>query len=560
MEKTVFYSNVSHLATESGTEATMEGRFYNRTVIPSFFACHVMMTKIVHHEDGMKRVLRFVKAQNILTQHVWRENLINVAYSHPHLRIVQPYMSWPSFENSNDFAVNSYRYHLDDVLKLNRSDAVQKDVEVARAGNVITSTTTTTISEEKAKAFSVSLKTENVIDKLEKKGTEKYLAKHLSFEKTFERVKKMSKIHAFNKTDFVQIVISEITKYQKKVIVYEIDLRETYNDLKKIYSNVKHIEKSKIAREEREEKKPTREETDVGVEKNACKIGNVTMFYDESTGIWSCKSEHVTAREDYFGVPQPVIKKVLRTAVELLGDFAFPTCCVHANEDEKKDVRDFLDDAETNTRISMIENYLKYVDRKLKHIRNETTLNTETTQFLYDFAMRKHSKKTVSREEWISGLKQVLEDEGLQSYAVLKSLYPDKMKPKAVRDILEKMSLKSLYKLYYLFRVQRFASSFKTIPLDAETTKNIDKAMRYRRYGILDYKEELPASAYDVYLTPCCETIATCLAPESYGQCYISYKHHLQAYVCSKKMRKKVSPSENYFFDYEKGIKTNDVK
>ena len=572
-------SNVATSASLINTSME-EGRFFNRTVIPSFYACLILFDKIFNHESGIKRVLDFIKPQKIFSQHIWRENLIHFVHDQPHLRITQPYLNWSSFENSTDFATNCYRANLDDALLLNRTSNILKRSATCKNDDN---------ANNNDDADNVNLYTENVKGKLDKNEDADQIDKKLHYEKSFERMKKMSKIHAFTKEDFAQEITSRMTVFQDRLIIYEMELRENIRDLEKIkrmFTNravaTALIASEKKAREDDNYDDDTIER--VTWFNEGASLNDLKPLWNEETKEWTFNVVHDSAKCSYEEHKQKIAKRILEFTVRKTNDFSFPKCCtivddefsddssvsnasVDANcscrselsEPERRtfvvnpfeqqrpsfegyvDVLDFLTSNDSVVTLSMVDHYLSSRLEDLEEFKIETSLRDDTMLFLYDFAMREHNAMNLTPVEMEAALRTHLGSEGLEVYSELRALYPDKMKPKAINDILEKTEINVFYKLYYLFRMQQFANSIKLIPIDKTTAKNIDLAMKYRRYGILDDKETLPDSAYHVYITACCGKIATNISPESYGQSDISYNHSLGTLVCNKKLKKRAS-------------------
>jgi hypothetical protein len=522
------------------TKSYEEGRFFNGTVSISFYSCLTLLDGVFDHPAGAKRLLDFIEFQKIFSQLVWRENLIYLIHGHPHLRYFQPHLDWASFEHSTDFTTNSYRSHIDDALMVDRSKETFSRTTFLRSpcrGKELGRTSGQMYTENDA-----------VRSKLRKNDVDRLLDRELHFEKELERMKKMSEIHAFTKEDFPSEITYRMTGHQDKLIIYRLVLKETISDLETV--------KTMFSVPDRQPR-PSDEEIEPdgatllksGYYLEGERPDKIKPTYDEESRTWKYSLVHKSATYSREEVKQKMAKDTLVYVIKTGIGSDFPYCCTDPETGEpfvnKRRFLAFVLDPSSVITEEMVDHYLITKKKDYEFFVESTHLSKKTKTFVYDFFMRHHVpsrdpfKRIDDEETKRETLKRVLGKPVLKAYSELRSLYPDKMKPKAINDILEKMEVRTFTGLYYLFRMEQMAQSIKIIPIDKSTEDKIDEAMRTRRYGILEGKETLPESAYDVYLTPCCGKITTSVLPDSYGQNDISYNGALGRYVCNKKPKKK---------------------
>jgi hypothetical protein len=135
-------------------------------------------------------------------------------------------------------------------------------------------------------------------------------------------------------------------------------------------------------------------------------------------------------------------------------------------------------------------------------------------------------------------LVELFTTEGLHRYANLIDLYRRKVSPRELDRVLESMPLVVVTRLHFFLRLRQMVAKIQLVPLDADTTRRIGDAMRYHRFNLIA-EERMPPSVYYIYLTFCCERIATFLTPNAYGHKFIVYDSLLGGYVCGKKRSKK---------------------
>lgn len=527
-----------------GETSTMkEGRFFNRTVVPSFYTNLILMDKVMMHPHGVKRVMDFITPQKIFSQQVWRETLIYATHDQPHLRMTQPYMNWNSFENGTSFATNCYRSHLDDALKIQRTITMTPKDEPSSSTKPPLPIKTEEKEEKEGKATydygDPKIFTEHVSRHLIKNEHCDHLDKRVHFERAFVKMKKMNKIHAFTKEDFVHKIVSNMTTVQDKIIIQEFELRENIRDLEKVLK-IFDIISTQIPSSTEED-----EADGSGWYVEGSSVQDVRPQIDETTGFLTYSVIHSSARCNMSEQRQKMAKAVLENTIGKLGTEAIdiPKCCDHdPRAMTYPNMRTLLADEKSVITRDMIHHYLVLRRQTLCIFEEQSKMESEATMFIYNFAMRDHEPEPLihkTPEELEHNLRQYLTENGLEVYSELKALYPDKMKPKSINDILGRASISAFTRLYYLLRMQQFAASIKIVPIDKSTADRIDEAMHYHRFGILDKKEVLPSTAYDVYITPCCNKIVTGVLPNSYGQRFISYNHALGTYVCNKKAKKR---------------------
>jgi hypothetical protein len=115
------------------------------------------------------------------------------------------------------------------------------------------------------------------------------------------------------------------------------------------------------------------------------------------------------------------------------------------------------------------------------------------------------------------------------------NIYETNFSPKAVKTQVENISVHDLWVMtWYISLIVRL-SRISFIDLDVDTVNEIDEAIRRNRF-LLHPSEELPSSAYDVYVTICCERVASFHDIEMYGALDISYDVETNSICCSKKM------------------------
>lgn len=622
-----------------------DGRFFNRTFRPSFYSCLLFVTevfgvneksdqrkrdKIISEEEGadktpsssssssstrrvhsfssmlhgprgkegIKRELAFVGPQKHFCQQAWRQMLFRDMEKVPVLLVVQPFLDMGSARHSNDFAMNGYRQHAEQALKLVRLPVIiEKNANDTRErGNGGRgrggggggkrkrgdARERCMGSEPDERMF-----TEEVHKAMDGSRCRDYVEKMLYWEQFLQKIRRMMQIYPFKKGTFPSEILESMKPFAEAVVRYELNLREMIKDLQKALDWLKKensvaegkgTEKSSGKKEDEGENEPD----DDWYADGAPLVDNFKPKFDDETGAWIYKGKHESVSLTLSHRRQKVIKKTLERVVEETRDLRFPECCFFSSGGEKglcgssvrgkeghlsdteegegeaevrlgkmdadlyDDVLDFLRDEETTVPWPMIEHYLRLRMDDLEILKYETSLEENTIKFLHDFSMKDHAALPHDPEEVRELLFFHLGKEGLETYTELRDLYPDKMKPGTLKGILEKTEVNVFLKLYYLFRMQKFAESIRLEPIEETVSDNVDRAMRFRRYGILEGKEELPDAAYDVYLAPCCGKIATGVTPGTFGQNYILYNSEMEKYVCGKKKKKEKRFIENY--------------
>lgn len=609
-----------------GKEEEKEGRFFNYTIRPSFSSCMIIIDKILQNPyDNVKKTLDFIKFQKNFTEHVWRNVLIHTVHEFPQLRTEHPWLSWPCLENSTDFAINCYCYNIDEILLLNRYQyggfefeniPSIKEKEKEKKSNSDDEDKKRHQDEGDQRVKGVlnvkSLYTENVIHKMKRYESFDVLRQVLNYEDVFGKVKKMGRIYAFMKDEFLSKIHSKMTSYQDQLIIYEMELKHDIDDLKKGYDLLvkSNKKKRKMRNATRCDNDNHNQDTPVIkieggedintvdsiakkkiVEGTDC-FSNAGLYWDVEEGCWCCDEVfHKSTLQNEEDNLQLTLKRVLLDVLDKSKDYRVPECLIdvanafarrrrererqyyknssiiNANKninndddldnkfndlmstiddatldaivEQHADMRDLLRDPMFKLTEKTLNHYLINKELELENYTYETTLEESTKTFIRNFTMIGHMGWDKTYEETRDLLTEHLTPEGLEIYSELRDLYPDKMKPKLIKSILESASLNVLCRLYYMFRMQQFANSISLIPIDKNTMDKIETAMYNKRYGLIRELEVLPDNAYDVYITTCCNRITTEEKPGSYGQRDILFNNSRNMYGCNRKMKKK---------------------
>jgi hypothetical protein len=420
----------------------------------------------------------------------------------------------------------------------------------------------------------------------EEVGGENFFARILNFEVILERLKKMTKIFPFTKGSFPIEICDRMTLYQDKCIIYEQEKKMEISDLNRCLDLLRESEgelreANSVANTEEEERKKSRLEgsriPSLGLtdddDEPAAKNENESAIWDENLGCFAYDIVHESVLNE-SRKNQRVVKNLLLKIIAHSASFEesrkIPRCLSSTFEPaedlgalpgvSKKhaDMIEYLKDDDTDVNEEVVKHYLVYTIAELKDFKEEHAVPRETRDFLWKFATRYLKKKEggatavgprdrdrdgsrwrLSEKETEKALTEHLGEEGLRVFYDLEQLYPDKMKPKSINDILENTSVRTFSNLYFLFRSVVFANSISLIPVESTVEKKTHEAMKRKRYEILEDQEDLPESAYDVYLTKCCNKITTPTSYGSYGQYGLSYDHGLSAIVCNRKSKKR---------------------
>lgn len=532
---------------EYGEKYETDGRFYNYNVRPSFYTCFSLIVKIFDdfEHGGDDFVLKFVADQPLFAHYIWRENLVYNVARLPWIREVQPYLDWTSVERMSDFGTNSYRQRLDELFLIKRINMEREDERLWSENSYVS------------------------LIKKESSSSGVDLISKCNHEKTFERMKKMCKIYAFTKDKFLNDILNKMTEYQDRLVILELEWEDLIADLKRCVVL--------LAKNSYVLKRTTAHRPNDSVHSSDERRGNIPstptiIGFDSRTGYISVKSNEVVYNSFADGSVSNVVKTILKRYVSKSGDFDWLIEKLssrrvehnnNAGEDEEDSVHSIADafvlldacdnrssgdDASRESSSSQkidVSVVVEALDRSVgiwKNIKAQSRVSSKEKAFMWIFSMRRFLSKSDphSNDEYMrKELHRVLKDEGLEAYAKLRRLYPDKMKPKSIFEIFETMSVTTFCKLYFLFRTLSNAASIRMLKIDRETSEKIHHAMIHRRYGIFPDLEDLPESAYDVYFTSCCGRMATSHVLGSYGQTGILYDYETDRYVCSRKSKKK---------------------
>ena len=109
----------------------------------------------------------------------------------------------------------------------------------------------------------------------------------------------------------------------------------------------------------------------------------------------------------------------------------------------------------------------------------------------------------------------------------------DKCLPKYFERHIELMNIPDINVVTWYFNCLSTLEHISLIPLDAETTRRVDWAMRFRRYPTLP-GQKLDPSVYNVMISLCCKKIKTLMGSKRYGHFAITYNMDRRLYTCTK--------------------------
>ena len=109
---------------------------------------------------------------------------------------------------------------------------------------------------------------------------------------------------------------------------------------------------------------------------------------------------------------------------------------------------------------------------------------------------------------------------------------------KEFTKVIDLIPLGTLRRIYFATRLRAIMDRVRLLPLPAATTERTERAMRSRRFRLLP-GEPMPDRVFHVYLTFCCERVATFATPNGYGHENIIYDGQRQRYTCGARRGKK---------------------
>ncbi len=483
-------------------------RFWTQTQRPHFRSIYFISEQLI--DKSKQHVLSFLHCQGFFTKYLILENLISNIYELPHLRENQPFINWPAFEREADFAINTYRVHLDGTCSFYSTKASDEDdVNVEEEEKIVR-----IVSPE-------SLFCQDIISRW-------------IYEDKLEHVKKMGSIYAYIKGNFVTTILDQMNTIQEDLIVIEMDLREDLHSLKRIKelaANLKYQQQQKEEKEEEEKEDKSSKPTAI----IAISAANVSQNF--------IKNKIKTT-----------IINTMQTEKDILN---------FINNDMTKEESDKLIDKNT------IERFIQIKKSKLSTFKDDYSLSPEIKTMIWHFVMGMTSIHNVNQEEEeeevvnddkkegeedssrenVEIIKNILGDVGLRIYAQLLKLYSDKVSNKRLYKLLCTLRSQTFARLYFMLRCYEFALSIQLIRSNQPIITKIEHAMINYRYKMMK-DEELPIYACYVYITLCCKRIATHIDPDCYGHKTIVYDSTRKTYVCGKKQSKKTSQNNmDHYFD-----------
>lgn len=509
-------------------ELREDRRYWTQTQRPHFRSIYFISDQLI---DKSKRfVLSFLYQQGFFTKSLLLENLLSNIYDLPHLRETQIFINWPAFEREADFAVNAYRVHLDLCSsKSYQNFSIQPQQQQHSFLNK---------EEKKKEEEEEEINSANVI-------INHCIINSWKYEKKLEQIKKMGSIYPFIKECFVLSILNQMNTLQEDLIVMEMTLREYLYDLYRAKElSIKFFNSSP----------------------------ELSSFIPSSSNsIETLPSITLNANENFI---RGKIEEIILETMVIESDDIIDKLNNTNKEEEEGEER-------MKNRLQLIHplNIDKYIilkEKTLHEFKINHSITPDVKTMIWHFVMgmiidNDNEEKNVNNQqnksssdenefgnEYIDDddddddnvdgvssnelnrrkFKEILGDDGLRIYAKLLGLYADKVSHKALNKTLNELTSKTFSRLYFMLRCYEFALSIQLTKLNAPMVKKIENAMINHRYKLMK-NEPLPSCAYHVYITLCCNRIATHVDPNCYGHKAIVFDSIKQAYICGKKQSKK---------------------
>jgi len=109
----------------------------------------------------------------------------------------------------------------------------------------------------------------------------------------------------------------------------------------------------------------------------------------------------------------------------------------------------------------------------------------------------------------------------------------DRCLPKQFETRIEDLNVPDINVLVWYFNCLALLNQVKLVPLDADTVRQIDYAMKYKRYRLFP-GQHLDPQVYEVLISLCCRKIKTMMGSKHYGHDKVTYNMDRRIYTCTR--------------------------
>jgi hypothetical protein len=109
----------------------------------------------------------------------------------------------------------------------------------------------------------------------------------------------------------------------------------------------------------------------------------------------------------------------------------------------------------------------------------------------------------------------------------------DKCLPKYFEKNIDDLNVPDINVLVWFFNCLGIVEKIHLVPLDVDTVRDIDYAMKYKRFNLYP-GQHLNSQVYEVLISICCKKIKTLMGTKQYGHGMVAYNMDRHIYTCTK--------------------------